>query len=65
MGKKAPKSAKKVEAEPASNAKPSKAKGGKAAPKRAQETKGLLSDAFYDKIEQFSQIYQDVNNIIE
>ena len=65
MGKKAPKSAKKPEAEPASAVKVSKAKATKAAPKRASEAQGLLSDAFYDKIEQFGQIYQEVNNIIE
>lgn len=65
MAKKAPKSAKKQNAEPASAAKGSKAKATKAAPKKAEEAQGLLSDAFYDKIEQFGQIYQEVNNIIE
>ena len=65
MGKKAPKSAKKQDAEPASAVKGSKAKATKTAPKRASEAQGLLSDAFYDKIEQFGQIYQEVNSIIE
>ena len=65
MAKKAPKSAKKQDAEPASAVKGSKAKATKTAPKRASEAQGLLSDAFYDKIEQFGQIYQEVNSIIE
>lgn len=66
MAKKAPKSAKKQEAEPASAAKAPKEKAvRKAAPKKATTNNALLSDAFYGKIEQFSQIYEEVNNLIE
>lgn len=66
MVKKTPKSAKKQDEEPAPAPAPKATKGkAKAAAKKTEEGQGVLSASFYDKIEQFSQIYQEVNNIIE
>ena len=70
MAKKANKSVKKQEEEPAPAPAPKASKGKatkapKAASKKADDGEGLLSATFYDKIEQFSQIYQEVNTIIE
>ena len=62
MGKKAAKK----NSEPASAAKTSKvAKAPKSAAKKSDEPASLLSQEFYGKIDQFNQIYQEVNSLIE
>ena len=63
MAKKAAKSAKK-NADAASPAKPARpAKTTKSSKKEGDAS--LLSDELFGKIEQFSQIYQEINDIIE